>query len=140
MSTVKGSSEPLSLLCALGRFARDFGHSGTPHKRQSGGDTLGIFRVARQVGFQELVFNPSSLMDHPREAHGRDEGNERPDGKGTCGDRNQHGEIAGVPHESVRAVRNDTMTELSLKPDYGRKERIDDHCPRLERAAKSECN
>jgi hypothetical protein len=50
----------------MGRFAWDFGHSGTPDKRQSGGDTLGIFLVGREVGFQELVFNPSSLMDHPR--------------------------------------------------------------------------
>src|SRR5690349_15716358 len=49
----------------MGRFAWDFGHSDTPDKRQSGGDSLGIFVVGRQVGFQELVFNPSSLMDEP---------------------------------------------------------------------------
>ena len=123
----------------MGRFAWDFGHSGTPDKRQSGGDTLRIFLVGRQVGFQELVFNPSSLMDDPREANGRDEGNERADGKGACGNRNQHGEIAGMPHESVRARCNDAMTGFGLNPYYGGEERIDNHCPGLERSAESKC-
>src|SRR5216683_1611768 len=122
-----------------GLFGWDFGHSGTPDKRQPGGHTVGIFRVARQVGFQELVFNLSSLMDHPREANGRDERNERPDGKGACGNRNQHGEISWMSHESVRAVCNDAMTAFGLKPDCGGKERIDDHCPGLQRAAESKC-
>src|SRR6185437_5470666 len=44
-----------------------------------------------------------------------------------------------MPHESVRASCNDAMTGFWLKPDYGGKERIDDHCPGLQRAAESKC-
>src|SRR5579864_8459228 len=44
-----------------------------------------------------------------------------------------------MPHESVRAGCNDAMTGFGLKPDYRGKERIDDHCPGLQRAAESKC-
>jgi hypothetical protein len=44
-----------------------------------------------------------------------------------------------MPRESVRARCNDPTTAFGLKPDYGGEERIDDHCPGLQRAAESKC-
>ena len=42
-------------------------------------------------------------------------------------------------HRVMELPWPDAMTAFGLKPDYGGEERIDDHCPGLERAAESKC-
>ena len=55
-------------------------------------------------------------------------------------DGHEHGEIAGVPHELVRAFSVDMMAALCLKPDDRSKERIHEHDPSLEQTAGDKCD
>ena len=92
-------------------------------------------RRSRAGSSEELVFELSAPQDDQNKSSSRNQGNPGSDGKSGGWNGNQHVEIAGMSHESVRAVRNDAMGALTLESDDRREEWICDHCPSLQGAA-----